>query len=73
VGSFVAGKITFTAPAGGDVLYTVEVDATKPMSGGATICSSASQNTNMNSGGTPLKVSASATATAMQLSFSGCS
>lgn len=73
VGSFVAGKITFTAPAGGDVLYTVEADATKPMSGGTTICSPSSQTTNLNSSGTPLKVTAGAMATAKELDFSGCS
>jgi hypothetical protein len=39
VGSFSAGKIAFSPPASGSVLYSVEADATKPMSGGATICS----------------------------------
>jgi hypothetical protein len=31
VGSFSAGKITFSPPGSGNVLYTVEADATKPM------------------------------------------
>ena len=69
VGTFSAGKTTFTAPASGDVLYTVEADATKPMSGGAAICSPATQPTaNM-----PLKVTAGATTTAARLDFTGCS
>ena len=67
VGTFSAGKTTFTAPASGDVLYTVEADATKPMSGGAAICTPATQTT------MPLKVTAGATTTAARLDFTGCS
>jgi hypothetical protein len=73
VGTFSAGKITFTPPASGNVLYSVEADATKPMSGGATICSMPSQTTNLDTNGKPLAVIVSATTTAKETDFSGCS
>jgi hypothetical protein len=73
VGSFSAGKITFTPPASGSILYTVEADATKPMSGGMTICSMPSQTTNLDTNGKPLAVTAGATTTAKEIDFSSCS
>jgi hypothetical protein len=72
VGSFSAGKITFSAPASGDVLYTVEADATRPMSGGAAICSPSSLTTNLDTSGMPLKVTGGATITTKEVDFSGC-
>src|SRR5262249_5186184 len=72
VGTFSAGKITFTPPAAGDVHYTVEADATKPMSGGAAICSPSSLTTTLDTNGMPLKVTAGATTTAKEIDFSGC-
>jgi hypothetical protein len=73
VGSFSSGKITFTPPASGDVLFTVEADATKPMSSGASICTQSSLTTTMDTNGMPLKVTAGATTTAKELDFAGCS
>jgi hypothetical protein len=73
VGSFSAGKITFSPPVGGNVLYSVEADATKPMSGGATICSMPSQTTNLDTLGMTLKVTAGTTVTAKEIDFAGCS
>jgi hypothetical protein len=73
VGSFSAGKITFLTPASGNVLYSVEADATKPMSGGATICSQPSLTTNLDTNGMALKVTAGATITAKEVDFIGCS
>jgi hypothetical protein len=73
VGSFSAGKITFSPPASGDVLYSVAADATKPMSGGAAICSPSSRTTNLDTSGMALKVTASATTTAKEIDFAGCS
>jgi hypothetical protein len=72
VGSFSSGKITFTPPAAGDVLFTVEADATKPMSGGASICTPSSLTTTTDTNGMPLKVTAGATTTAKELDFAGC-
>jgi len=73
VGTFSAGKITYTPPASGDVLYTVDVDATKPISGSAAICSPSSLTTNLDTTGMPLIVTAGATTTAKEIDFSGCS
>jgi Domain of unknown function (DUF4382) len=73
VGSFAAGKITFTAPASGPVLYTVEADAEKPMSGGTAICAPSSLTTNLDTNGMPLKVTAGTTTTAKEVDFTGCS
>jgi hypothetical protein len=73
VGTFSAGKITYTPRVSGDVLYTVEADATKPMSGSAVICSPSSLTTSLDTNGMPLKVTAGATTTAKQIDFAGCS
>jgi hypothetical protein len=73
VGSFSSGKITFTPPATGDVLFSVEADATKPMSGGASICTPSSMTATMDATSMPLKVTAGATTTPKELDFAGCS
>ncbi len=72
IGTFSAGKTTITPPASGDVLYTVEADATNATSGSA-MCSPSSQTTSKDSTGMPLKATAGATTTAAQLDFTGCS
>src|SRR5260370_567676 len=71
--SFAAGKITFTAPASGDPLYSVEADAAKPMSGGTAICTPSSLTTNLDTNGMPLKATAGATTTAKEIDFTSCS
>jgi hypothetical protein len=71
-GDFSAGKITYTAPASGDVLYTVEAKAFKPMSGGAAICTPSTQTTNQDASSAPLKVTAGATVNAKRIDFSSC-
>ena len=72
VGTVSAGKVTYTAPASGDVLYTVEADATNPTSN-AVICSPSSQTTSKDLNGMPLKVTPGATTNAARIDFSGCS
>jgi Domain of unknown function (DUF4382) len=74
VGTIAAGKVTFAAPASGDVLYSVEADATNPTSN-APMCTMASQTTSKNSSTPPqpLKVTPGATTTAAEIDFSGCS
>ncbi len=72
VGTFSAGKTTITAPATGDVLYTVEADASNPTSDAA-MCSPPSQTTSKDGTAMPLKVTAGATTTAAELNFTGCS
>ena len=72
VGTFSAGKTTITAPATGDVLYTVEADATNPASDAA-MCSPSSQTTSKDATAMPLKVTAGAATTAAELDFTVCS
>jgi len=74
VGVFSAGKVTFTAPASGDVLYTVEADATNPTSNAA-MCSPSSQTASKDTSTppAPLKVTPGATSNAAEIDFSGCS
>lgn len=74
VGSFSAGKVTFTAPASGDVLYTVEADATNPTTNSA-MCSPSLQTVSkdMSTPPAPLKVAPGATTNAAEIDFSGCS
>jgi Domain of unknown function (DUF4382) len=72
IGTFSAGKTTITAPATGDVLYSVEADASNPTSDAA-MCSPSSQTTSKDSTAVPLKVTAGASITAAQLDFTGCS
>jgi hypothetical protein len=72
VGVFAAGKVTFTAPASGDVLYTVEADANNPTSNAA-ICSPSSQTISKDSNNMPLKVLPGAASSAARIDFSGCS
>jgi Domain of unknown function (DUF4382) len=72
VGTSSAGKTTITPPATGDVLYTVEADATNPASDAA-MCSPSSQTTTKDATAMPLKVTAGATTTAAELDFTGCS
>src|SRR6266849_3855632 len=72
IGTFSAGKTTITAPATGDVLYTVEADATNSTSDAA-MCSPSSQTTSKDATAMPLKVTAGATTMAAELDFAGCS
>lgn len=74
VGSFSAGTVTFTAPASGPVLYSVEARATVPMSGGTSICTPATQTTSMDATvmHLPLQVTAGMTINAKELDFSAC-
>jgi Domain of unknown function (DUF4382) len=71
VGTTSAGVTTITPPATGDVLYTVEADATNPASGAA-MCSPSSQTTSKDATAMALKVTAGATTTAAELDFTGC-
>jgi Domain of unknown function (DUF4382) len=71
VGTFSTGKTTITLPAAGDVLYTVEADASNPTSDAA-MCSPPSQTTSKDATAMPLKATAGATTTAAELDFKGC-
>jgi len=72
VGTTSAGKTTITPPTTGDVLYSVEVDATNPTSGAA-MCSPSTQTTSKDATAMPLKVTPGAATTAAEVDFTGCS
>jgi hypothetical protein len=73
VGVFSSAGFKFAAPATGDVLFTVDAQTAKPMSGGAAICKPAEHMTSKDINGMPLKVTAGATTKVAELDFSGCS
>jgi hypothetical protein len=73
VGVFSAGSVTYTAPASGDVLFTVDARAAKPMSGGTPSCSPSELTTSMDANAQPLKVTPATTSNVARLDFSGCS
>jgi hypothetical protein len=72
VGSFSAGSITYVAPAGGDVPYSIRALAQVPLSGGTLACSPSTLTTNQDSVGNPLKVTAGMTVEPARIDFSGC-
>ncbi|HEV2197038.1 MAG TPA: DUF4382 domain-containing protein [Candidatus Acidoferrum sp.] len=74
VGTVSMGKVTFTSPASGDILYAVEADATNP-STNAAMCSPSSQTASKDTSTppVPLKVTPGATTNAAEIDFSGCS
>lgn len=74
VGTFSTSGTTYTTPATGDVLYRVNARAFLPGSGSTTPndCSPSSLTTNLDSSGSPLKVTAGTFTTAQTLTFTGC-
>jgi len=73
VGVFSGGSVTFTPPAGGNVAYTVRVDAFEPGGVGTLACSPSTQTTNLNATSAPLAVSGGMTTQVQELDFTGCS
>ncbi len=73
VGVFSAGSVSYTAPAAGDVLFTVDAIAAKPMSGGTPSCSPSELTTSKDINAQPLKVTPATRTNVARLDFSGCS
>jgi hypothetical protein len=73
VGVFSSGKISYSAPLSGDVLYSVGANAFVPLSGGTADCSPPSITTNLDANGNPLKVNPGVTVTPKELDFRNCS
>lgn len=69
---FSPGGVTFPAPAAGDVPYTVEAAAFRPMSGGTPTCTPAVKTTDQDQADQPLRVTQGATTTAKRMDFTGC-
>ena len=72
VGQFSAGKTIYAPPPAGNVLFTVRADAFN-VAAGDSDCMPSSKTTTLDASGNPLKVTAGATSTAMEIDFSGCS
>jgi hypothetical protein len=72
VGVFSSSGVAYTAPASGDVLFTVDAIAAQPMSGGVLDCIPPEQTTAKDINNQPLKVAAGATTNVARIDFSGC-
>ena len=73
VGVFSSSGVSYTAPASGDVLYTVDAKAFVPMSGSMKDCMPPENTTSKDTGGLPLRAIAAATTNVARIDFSGCS
>src|SRR6266705_4732070 len=73
VGVFAAGGFTFSAPASGDVLFSVDANASVPMSGGTPDCTPSEIVTSKDASNLPLKVTPAMTTDVARTDFTGCS
>ncbi len=73
VGTFVAGKVLFSTPAIGPVLYSIRADAFVPLGGGKSDCTPSSITTTLDTLGNPLKAVAGPAVIPKEIDFSGCS
>jgi hypothetical protein len=72
VAVFSSGKITYAAPASGDVLYSIGASALIPLSGGVGDCGPP-KTTSLDTTGNPLKAVPGTTVVPMEIDFAGCS
>lgn len=72
VGVFSASGFTYSVPAAGDVLFSVDAVSTQPGSGGATLCTPAEHITSLDANGQPLKVTPDTITNVAELDFSSC-
>jgi hypothetical protein len=73
VGVFSSSGVSYTAPASGDVLFTVDARAFVPMSGGTADCTPPEVPATKDTMGQPLKATAATTTNVARIDFSGCS
>jgi hypothetical protein len=73
VGVFASSGVTYTAPATGDVLFTVDANASVPMMGGLADCKPPEITTSKDASNLPLKVTAATTTNVARIDFSACS
>jgi len=73
VGVFSSSGFSFSTPASGDVLFTVDAHAVKPNSGGAPSCTPPAQMVSKDSASQPLKVLPATTTNVAEIDFAGCS
>ena len=72
VGVFSSSGVAYTAPAAGDVLFTVDAIAAQPMSGGVLDCIPPEQTSAKDQNSQALKVTAGATTNVARIDFTGC-
>ena len=75
VGVFSASGVSYSTPAAGDVLYSVEAQAFKPLTlnGGTPDCAQSELTTAEDTTGLPLKALPATTSNVAELDFAGCS
>ncbi len=73
VGVYSSSGFTYTAPAAGDVLFTVDAISAVPMSGGVADCTPPENMTSSDVNNQQLKVTAGATTNVARIDFIGCS
>ena len=73
VGIFTSSGVTYTPPALGDVLFSVNARAARPMSGGTPDCTPPEMTTSKDANDQPLKVTPATTTNVARIDFSGCS
>lgn len=72
VGIFSASGFTYSVPATGDVLFTVDARAAVPLSGGTPDCTPSEQMVAKDSTSLPLKALPATTTTVAEIDFSSC-
>jgi Domain of unknown function (DUF4382) len=72
VGIFSASGFTYSVPATGDVLFTVDAKAAMPLSGGTPDCTPSEQMVAKDSTSLPLKALPATTTTVAEIDFSTC-
>jgi len=73
VGVFSSSGVSYTAPASGDVLFTVDARAFVPMSGGTADCAPPEATSSKDDSNLPLKAIAAMTTKVARIDLSGCS
>jgi Domain of unknown function (DUF4382) len=73
VGVFSAAGFSYSVPATGDVLFTVDARAAVPLSGGTPDCMPSEQTTAKDTAGQPLKALPATTTSVAEIDFSSCS
>lgn len=73
IGVYSSSGISYTAPAGDRVLFTVDAIAAVPMSGGVADCSPSEMTTSKEANNQPLAVTAGSTINVARSDFIGCS
>jgi hypothetical protein len=73
IGNFAAGKVPFSTPAAGPVLYSIRAGAFIPMSGGTSDCMPSSITTSLDTLGNSLQAVSGPAVVPKEIGFSGCS